>query len=225
MIRISKRSQKSFQTPFKVDSSTKLPLDYAYCIESLKSCNESFVDSIKWIKDRKNPKYCYSVDFQSSFDMNYTDSRNNPMNIVFPKKGYHLRPRFRNPWTGWFRVRSTDHTVQSTILGSHWPEVPVQNLRLGRYPDKPLESWFKSRDVCRAFGGELLSITSSQEFYFIKNLLLSSSSAGAIWLGLNDLLKEGIWEWTDKSPLNLANWIDGQPNSYGGSEFSSYHTY
>ena len=96
-----------------------------------------------------------------------------------------------------------------------------QNSRLWWYPDKPLESWFKSRDVCRAFGGELLSITSSQEFYFIKNLLLSSSSAGAIWLGLNDLLKEGIWEWTDKSPLNLANWIDGQPNSYGGSEFSA----
>ena len=93
-------SQKSFQTPFLVDSSTKLPLDYAYCIENLKSCNESFVDSIKWIKDRKNPKYCYSVDFQSSFDMNYTDSRNNPMNIVFPKKGYDLRLRFRNLWTG-----------------------------------------------------------------------------------------------------------------------------
>ena len=86
--------------------------------------------------------------------------------------------------------------------------------------EKPLESWFKSRDVCRAFGGELLSITSSQEFYFIKNLLLSNISAGAIWLGLNDLLKEGIWEWTDKSPLNLANWIDGQPNSYGGLELS-----
>ena len=88
------------------------------------------------------------------------------------------------------------------------------------YLEKPLESWFKSRDVCRAFGGELLSITSSQEFYFIKNLLLSNISAGAIWLGLNDLLKEGIWEWTDKSPLNLANWIDGQPNSYGGLELA-----
>ena len=45
----------------------------------------------KRAKDRKNPKYCYSVDFQTKFDMNYTDSRNNPMSIVFPKERYKLQ--------------------------------------------------------------------------------------------------------------------------------------
>ena len=103
-----------------MDSSTNLPLDYAYCIENLKSCNESFVDSIKWIKDRKNPKYCYSVDFQSSFDMNYTDSRNNPMNIVFPKKGYYRRLRF----CYW---ESMDQVIaEFTELGAKRPELKAR---------------------------------------------------------------------------------------------------
>ena len=31
------------------------------------------------------------MDFQTKFDMNYTDSRNNPMSIVFPKERYKLQ--------------------------------------------------------------------------------------------------------------------------------------
>jgi len=39
-----------------------------------------------------------------------------------------------------------------------------------------------------------------------------------VWIGANDLLKEGRWMWTDGTMLAWTNWHRKEPNNYGGRE-------
>ncbi|CAM9351889.1 unnamed protein product [Heterosigma akashiwo] len=38
------------------------------------------------------------------------------------------------------------------------------------------------------------------------------------FIGLSDKAEEGKWLWEDGSTLAYTNWMDGEPNSYGGDE-------
>ena len=41
----------------------------------------------------------------------------------------------------------------------------------------------------------------------------------ALWIGANDLIKEGKWAWiSDHSTIGYSNWKTGQPNNFGGKE-------
>uniref|UniRef100_A0A669DRX8 C-type lectin domain-containing protein n=1 Tax=Oreochromis niloticus TaxID=8128 RepID=A0A669DRX8_ORENI len=62
-------------------------------------------------------------------------------------------------------------------------------------------SWNKSRDDCRAKGGDLVKIDSREEQF---------------WIGLTDSAEQGRWLWVDGSPLNksLSYWNDSGPDNW-----------
>jgi hypothetical protein len=47
----------------------------------------------------------------------------------------------------------------------------------------------------------------------------SGNKEDRIWIGANDLIKEGKWTWiSDHSTINYTNWGKGEPNNYNGNE-------
>ena len=71
-----------------------------------------------------------------------------------------------------------------------------------------LSSWQTARDKCLAWGGDLATVTSLEEY----NLMYSLNTAYAnCWIGLNDLETEGTWVWVDGSNSTYRHWAPGQP--------------
>ena len=75
-------------------------------------------------------------------------------------------------------------------------------------------SWANSRKHCADQGGTLAVVTSSEEADFIAGLC----DGRYMFLGASDKETEGSWVWVDGTNWGFANWMDGQPNDYGGTE-------
>lgn len=86
----------------------------------------------------------------------------------------------------------------------------------------PPMTWEDSRSFCKAFGGELVSITNSSEVEFIYNQTKSLGNY-AFWIGLyrnktTKNPKEG-WVWSDGSNFtNPEQWRNLEPNNYLNNE-------
>ena len=54
--------------------------------------------------------------------------------------------------------------------------------------------------------------------------IVDTVGAGQIstWIGLNDKVKEGIYVWSDGSPVRYFNWADGQPDNNGAGQDCIY---
>ena len=64
---------------------------------------------------------------------------------------------------------------------------------------------------CKSFKGHLASIHSLGEHQFIDNQVIPAS-AFHVWIGGTDQNAEGIWVWTDGSPMDYFHWEKGEPN-------------
>ena len=40
-----------------------------------------------------------------------------------------------------------------------------------------------------------------------------------VWLGGNDIGKQGTWQWADKTRWSFTNWKSGEPNKFRGDEY------
>ena len=60
-------------------------------------------------------------------------------------------------------------------------------------------NWNGAESHCQSFGGDLVSISDEREQKYIVSIL-SRGSYDYYWIGLNDLVKSGSYEWikTDK---------------------------
>ncbi|KAG7240322.1 hypothetical protein INR49_027022 [Caranx melampygus] len=77
-------------------------------------------------------------------------------------------------------------------------------------------SWDKGREDCRGRGADLVVIDSAKE------TSLLGFTSDAVWIGLTDKEKEGVWKWVDGTPLTLTYWADNEPNNAGGVENCAY---
>uniref|UniRef100_A0A8B9J9R7 Lymphocyte antigen 75 n=1 Tax=Astyanax mexicanus TaxID=7994 RepID=A0A8B9J9R7_ASTMX len=76
-----------------------------------------------------------------------------------------------------------------------------------------LVTWHEARDSCRTQGGDLLSVSSSED------LQICSELPEKLWIGLNRLDWLQGWQWSDGSPLAYIPWNAG---IYGISVVRNY---
>ena len=85
-------------------------------------------------------------------------------------------------------------------------------------------AWQDAEAHCEATGrsagftGHLASFHSAEEYAnVLGSLPLRDTGVGPesnwYWMGLNDLVVEGVWGYTDRSPLSWVHWGPGQPDN------------
>ena len=72
-------------------------------------------------------------------------------------------------------------------------------------------------DACKAMGSELASLETIEEASYARDWA-SSLSPHPFQFGLTDLEEEGNWIWASEAMLDDTDWMDGEPNSWGGTE-------
>ncbi|XP_065117903.1 macrophage mannose receptor 1-like isoform X1 [Paramisgurnus dabryanus] len=77
-------------------------------------------------------------------------------------------------------------------------------------------SWRQSRDHCISNGSNLVSVRSHTEQFFITTLMVSA--VDDVWIGLNDIVSEKNFMWTDNRAVRYTNWLKGEPSELGGME-------
>lgn len=70
-------------------------------------------------------------------------------------------------------------------------------------------SWQDAEKACVARRGHLATITSKDDNDAAYNKLKGATN---VWIGLNDLEKEGDYRWTSGEPFGESFWFPGQPN-------------
>lgn len=97
--------------------------------------------------------------------------------------------------------------------------VPYDNscYQLNTHPGQSL-NWQQAVNACRVIqGSDLVSIHSSGEQLFLTKQLNDLKSKN-VWIGLNDVVKEGSFVWSDRSTYDYKNWGSYEP----GSGWSGY---
>ena len=72
-------------------------------------------------------------------------------------------------------------------------------------------NWATARSECAKWGGDLASITNSNEDRLFDSI--ASVRPTACWIGFNDIEREGEWRWADGTENSFTNWEPGNPSS------------
>jgi len=73
-------------------------------------------------------------------------------------------------------------------------------------------SWSDGEELCASRGMQLTSVHSQQE----EDLVWDLCHAVWCWIGLNDVQREGVYVWSDGSPLDYTNWGGNEPEDVDG---------
>eukprot|EP00466_Bigelowiella_natans_P010392 jgi/Bigna1/130826/aug1.12_g5534 len=75
-------------------------------------------------------------------------------------------------------------------------------------------------DCRRRFGMHLVSVHSFREWLAITRSLVAEWLKGSerVQIGFSDREKEGLWTWTDGSPVDFLRWSTNQPDNYYGNQ-------
>lgn len=100
-----------------------------------------------------------------------------------------------------------------------WPPVPTSpvfsNAANGHlYLLLSPATWTWSERAAAALGGHLATIRSQAEQDWVFNTLSSYGGMDRLlWIGLNDVAKEGTFVWSSGEPVNFNYWATGEPNN------------
>ncbi|XP_072044887.1 echinoidin-like [Amphiura filiformis] len=90
-----------------------------------------------------------------------------------------------------------------------------------RIAERVCAQFTNSSDSGQTAVAHLASISSEVQNTFLYNLVESISlelPPPPVWIGLNDIAKEGLFTWPDGTPFLYKNWARGSPNNYGNSD-------
>ena len=82
-------------------------------------------------------------------------------------------------------------------------------------------TWIDTAIACQQQGGNLATITSeAQNRWVYEYFRTEGKTSNSIWIGLNDISKEGNYQWIDGSgnASSFSYWQSGQPDNYGGGQ-------
>ncbi|XP_034038866.1 macrophage mannose receptor 1-like [Thalassophryne amazonica] len=72
------------------------------------------------------------------------------------------------------------------------------------------KSWSEAQRECRKEGGDLVSIRNVEDQSFVISQL-GYGPTDELWIGLNDIKTEGLFEWSDHSTVSFTSWMYGEP--------------
>ncbi|XP_052799186.1 C-type lectin domain family 3 member A-like [Mya arenaria] len=79
------------------------------------------------------------------------------------------------------------------------------------YNDPGIQAdWHSARDLCRSFGGYLVTIRSQETLDFINGF--KSVPADQYWIGASDEKKEGTFVWVNDEPWDFEIFPPTEPN-------------
>ncbi|GMU80434.1 MAG: hypothetical protein AMXMBFR47_03050 [Planctomycetota bacterium] len=97
---------------------------------------------------------------------------------------------------------------------------PIVNPANGHtYYLLPPTDWATAEGAGIGLGGHLAAIADEAENDWVRlNMLSWDGRARTAWIGFNDELNEGVFEWTSGDPVTYSNWNEGEPNDAVGGE-------
>ncbi|XP_071834052.1 snaclec alboaggregin-A subunit beta'-like [Apostichopus japonicus] len=97
-----------------------------------------------------------------------------------------------------------------------------------RYYGTPYLNWMNAEQFCVNEGSHLVSIHNQQEYDFVKliwrsmrnehhvmdiyNFKQKASQKPFLYIGLNDILTNGVFHWTDNTPVDFTDWMPNNPS-------------
>uniref|UniRef100_F6TDB0 C-type lectin domain-containing protein n=1 Tax=Ciona intestinalis TaxID=7719 RepID=F6TDB0_CIOIN len=120
-------------------------------------------------------------------------------------------------------VLTTLPTTGNCYPGWHGDSTTAYCYQINEYDDANRNqrlTWYDARDYCRAQGGDLVSVHSSEERDSIINFVTNGAvgSYTYFWMGLNNLGLNTGYQWTDGSAVSFTDWSVGEPNNVNGEE-------
>uniref|UniRef100_A0A671TZA4 Mannose receptor, C type 1b n=1 Tax=Sparus aurata TaxID=8175 RepID=A0A671TZA4_SPAAU len=82
---------------------------------------------------------------------------------------------------------------------------------------RTLQTWSNAQKECRKEGGDLVSVRNVEDHSFVISQL-GYASTDELWIGLNDIRTEGLFDWSDHSPVTFTSWEFGKPSVSTGAE-------
>lgn len=79
-------------------------------------------------------------------------------------------------------------------------------------------TWAAARQACRDWGGELASIRSIADNQTARKLAEGACGQQPAWIGLSDVVQEGVFVWSDGEPSLYRLWNGGEPNNAGNED-------
>ena len=75
-------------------------------------------------------------------------------------------------------------------------------------------NFLDSQTVAESIGGNLATVNDAAE-----NAYLAGAFSGALyWIGLNDIVTEGVYEWVSGEAVTYTNWGSGEPNDLNNED-------
>lgn len=80
-------------------------------------------------------------------------------------------------------------------------------------------NWTEAEAQANAWGANLVAVGDQAEMDFIHDNFSAFQGTGRrLWLGLNDITVEGIFEWSNGEPVVYTDWNAGEPNNSGNED-------
>jgi hypothetical protein len=87
-------------------------------------------------------------------------------------------------------------------------------------------TWTASQLEAVSLGGNLVTINDQAENDWVFNTFSSfGGETRSLWIGLNDAVSEGTFEWINGEPIGYLNWAAPEPNNFLGNEdYAHFYT-
>lgn len=80
-------------------------------------------------------------------------------------------------------------------------------------------TWTQAQTWAVSLGGNLATVRNQAENDWLYQTFGSGSgNARHLWIGLNDIAQEGVWEWVSGETTSFFKWDSGEPNNFNGNE-------
>lgn len=93
-------------------------------------------------------------------------------------------------------------------------KVVIKNPSNGHYYKltTPMD-WIQIESQAVEWGGHLVTINDRREELWLKKKF---GKREYFWIGFNDIIVEGNWEWASGETVTYTNWWQGEPNNLSG---------